>query len=41
MFHSRYLPINPFEDGTGRIVRLMVNFILNTNSSYLSNGDSS
>ena len=28
LFHYRYIRIHPFEDGNGRIVRLMVNFIL-------------
>ena len=31
LFHFRYIRIHPFEDGNGRIARLMVNFIL---SSY-------
>lgn len=28
LFHYRYIRIHPFEDGNGRITRLMVNFIL-------------
>ena len=28
LFHYRYIRIRPFEDGNGRIARLMVNFIL-------------
>ena len=28
LFHYRYVRIHPFEDGNGRIARLMVNFIL-------------
>lgn len=28
LFHYRYIRIYPFEDGNGRIARLMVNFIL-------------
>ncbi len=28
LFHYRYIRIHPFEDGNGRIARLMVNFIL-------------
>lgn len=28
LFHYRYICIHPFEDGNGRIARLMVNFIL-------------
>ena len=28
LFHNRYIRIHPFEDGNGRIARLMVNFIL-------------
>ncbi|MCM1042187.1 MAG: Fic family protein [Bacteroides sp.] len=28
LFHYRYIHIHPFEDGIGRIARLMVNFIL-------------
>ncbi len=28
MFHYRYIRIHPFEDGNGRIARLMMNFIL-------------
>lgn len=31
LFHFRYIRIHPFEDGNGRIARLMVNYIL---SSY-------
>ena len=28
LFHYRYIRVHPFEDGNGRIARLMVNFIL-------------
>lgn len=28
LFHYRYIRIHPFEDGNGRIARLMVNFVL-------------
>ena len=28
LFHYRYIRIHPFEDGNGRIARMMVNFIL-------------
>ena len=28
LFHYRYIRIHPFEDGNGRIARLMINFIL-------------
>lgn len=28
LFHYRYIRIHPFEDGNGRIARLMMNFIL-------------
>lgn len=28
LFHYRYIRIHPFEDGNGRIARLMVNFFL-------------
>lgn len=28
LFHYRYIRIHPFEDGNGRVARLMVNFIL-------------
>lgn len=31
LFHYRYIRIHPFEDGNGRIARLMVNFILYRN----------
>ena len=31
LFHYRYIRIHPFEDGNGRIARLMVNFILTRN----------
>ena len=30
LFHFRYIRIHPFEDGNGRIARLMVNYILST-----------
>ena len=31
LFHYRYIRIHPFEDGNGRIARMMVNFILSRN----------
>ncbi len=32
LFHYRYIRIHPFEDGNGRVARLMVNFILHRHS---------
>jgi Fic family protein len=32
LFHYRYIRIHPFEDGNGRIVRLLVNYILLRNN---------
>ena len=34
LFHYRYIRIHPFEDGNGRMARLLVNYILSRHGGY-------